>query len=207
MRPGFSRSKLGGGAVSTLAVRVPRRYANGNNRPRTQTPIEGNDQMWLLRLALIVVGRACIAIGPIAVYKGFQVMRSGNLRQVKGALRYWHAGSRRLTPEAQSASLRRRVVVVSSPNRQRQCLDRQRRHCRHQPTWRNLRHAFTGQPQRHHRRLPGNAGRARRRLGADGHTRTLHAHPSRRWHALSSRLRPAASPSENRRRLLLIPRP
>lgn len=39
--------------------------------------------MWLLKLALIVLGIACIVMGPITAHKGFQVMRSGNLRQVK----------------------------------------------------------------------------------------------------------------------------
>jgi len=40
--------------------------------------------MWLLiNLVVIVLGLACIGIGPLAVYKGFQLMKSGNLRQVK----------------------------------------------------------------------------------------------------------------------------
>jgi hypothetical protein len=39
--------------------------------------------MWLLRLALIVVALACFVFGPMAAYKGFQVMKSGNLGQLK----------------------------------------------------------------------------------------------------------------------------
>jgi hypothetical protein len=39
--------------------------------------------MWLITLAVIVLGLACIGIGPLAAYKGFQLIRSGNLRQVK----------------------------------------------------------------------------------------------------------------------------
>ena len=39
--------------------------------------------MWLLKLALIVLGLACLVFGPMAAYKGSQEMKSGNIRQVK----------------------------------------------------------------------------------------------------------------------------
>jgi hypothetical protein len=42
--------------------------------------------MWLIRLACIVMGIACIVFGPMAVYKGFQVMKSGNIREIKAGL-------------------------------------------------------------------------------------------------------------------------
>jgi hypothetical protein len=35
--------------------------------------------MWLLRIAIVVVAILCFLIGPLAAYKGFQVMRSGKV--------------------------------------------------------------------------------------------------------------------------------
>jgi hypothetical protein len=36
-------------------------------------------KMWLLRIAIVGAAILCFLIGPLAAYKGFQVMRSGNV--------------------------------------------------------------------------------------------------------------------------------
>jgi hypothetical protein len=44
--------------------------------------------MWLLRVITIALGLVCIVVGPVAAYKGLQIMKSGmnsgTVREVKG---------------------------------------------------------------------------------------------------------------------------
>ncbi len=39
--------------------------------------------MWPLKVALIVLGLACIAVGPLALVKSLPLLKSGKVREMK----------------------------------------------------------------------------------------------------------------------------
>jgi len=48
--------------------------------------------IWLIKVACILLGIGCLVVGPMAAKKGFRLMRTGNVRQIKGGIQLLACG-------------------------------------------------------------------------------------------------------------------